>query len=90
MTRRAFPSESGWSSGEIVEVFSVKRLAHSLPGAVRPRSVIVAALATITACADPALALDKVKFGTNWLADPEQADSMRRWSTGHTRNTGST
>ena len=49
----------------------MKRLAHSLPGAVRPRSVIVAALATITACADPALALDKVKFGTNWLADPE-------------------
>ena len=49
----------------------MKRLAHSLPGAVRSRSLIVAALATITACADPALALDKVKFGTNWLADPE-------------------
>ena len=50
----------------------MKRLAHGLPGAARPRSVIVAAaLATITASADPALALDKVKFGTNWLADPE-------------------
>ena len=49
----------------------MKRLAQSLPGAVRMRSVIVAALATIMACAGPALALDKVKFGTNWLADPE-------------------
>ena len=49
----------------------MKRLAHSLTGTVRLRLVIVAALATITACADPALALDKVKFGTNWLADPE-------------------
>ena len=65
MTQRAFSFREGWSSGEILEVFSVKRLAHSLPGAVRPRSAIVAALATIMACADPALALDKVKFGAN-------------------------
>jgi ABC-type nitrate/sulfonate/bicarbonate transport system substrate-binding protein len=37
----------------------------------RQRLVIVATFATIAACADPALALDKVKFGANWLADPE-------------------
>jgi NitT/TauT family transport system substrate-binding protein len=30
----------------------------------------LAALAGIIALAEPALALDKVKFGTNWLADP--------------------
>jgi NitT/TauT family transport system substrate-binding protein len=35
------------------------------------RSVIIAALATIAGFAGPAFALDKVKFGTNWLADPE-------------------
>jgi NitT/TauT family transport system substrate-binding protein len=45
----------------------VRPLTHSL----RLRLAIVAALATIVASADPALALDKVKFGTNWLADPE-------------------
>ena len=49
----------------------MKRLAHSLPGAVRLRLVTVAALATTMSCADPALALDKVKFGANWLPDPE-------------------
>jgi NitT/TauT family transport system substrate-binding protein len=48
----------------------VKRLVHSLAGAVRSRSAIIA-LAAIATWADPALALDKVKFGTNWLADPE-------------------
>jgi NitT/TauT family transport system substrate-binding protein len=31
----------------------------------------LAALAAIVGLAPPALALDKVKFGTNWLADPE-------------------
>src|SRR5271166_2939222 len=31
----------------------------------------LAALAGIVGLAGPALALDKVKFGTNWLADPE-------------------
>jgi NitT/TauT family transport system substrate-binding protein len=31
----------------------------------------LAALAAMIALADPAQALDKVKFGTNWLADPE-------------------
>src|SRR6516162_7736586 len=31
----------------------------------------LAALAGIVGLAQPALALDKVKFGTNWLADPE-------------------
>ena len=66
----------------------MKRLAHSLTGTVRLRLVIVAALATITACADPALALDKVKFGTNWLADPEAGGFIKRWPTGLTRNTG--
>jgi NitT/TauT family transport system substrate-binding protein len=35
------------------------------------RSIIIAALATIAGFAGPAFALDKVKFGTNWLADPE-------------------
>ena len=31
----------------------------------------LAALAAIVGLAQPALALDKVKFGTNWLAEPE-------------------
>ena len=35
------------------------------------RLAIVAALAGLVGGAEPALALDKVKFGTNWLADPE-------------------
>lgn len=35
------------------------------------RKVVLAALAAIAGFAEPALALDKVKFGTNWLADPE-------------------
>ena len=35
------------------------------------RFATLAALAGIVGLAEPALALDKVKFGTNWLADPE-------------------
>ena len=35
------------------------------------RWAMLAALAGWVGLADPALALDKVKFGTNWLADPE-------------------
>jgi NitT/TauT family transport system substrate-binding protein len=35
------------------------------------RVAALAALAAMIALADPAQALDKVKFGTNWLADPE-------------------
>jgi NitT/TauT family transport system substrate-binding protein len=35
------------------------------------RLAMLAALAAIVGLSDPALALDKVKFGTNWLADPE-------------------
>ena len=35
------------------------------------RVATLAALVGIVACAEPALALDKVKFATNWLADPE-------------------
>ena len=35
------------------------------------RVATLAALAGMIALAEPALALDKVKFGTNWLADPE-------------------
>src|SRR5271169_6942611 len=35
------------------------------------RSAMLAALAGILGLSSPALALDKVKFGTNWLADPE-------------------
>jgi NitT/TauT family transport system substrate-binding protein len=35
------------------------------------RLAVLAALAGIVGLAEPALALDKVKFGTNWLADPE-------------------
>ena len=35
------------------------------------RLAIVAALAGLVGGAEPALALDKVKFVTNWLADPE-------------------
>jgi len=35
------------------------------------RSAVLALLASLSALSSPALALDKVKFGTNWLADPE-------------------
>src|SRR5208282_1370472 len=35
------------------------------------RALFIAALAGATALAQPAFALDKVTFGTNWLADPE-------------------
>ena len=35
------------------------------------RLATLAALAGIIGLAHPALALDKVRFGTNWLADPE-------------------
>ena len=35
------------------------------------RLAVVAALAGWVGLAEPALALDKVKFATNWLADPE-------------------
>jgi NitT/TauT family transport system substrate-binding protein len=35
------------------------------------RFAVVTALAGLVGLAQPALALDKVKFGTNWLADPE-------------------
>ena len=42
------------------------------PGAgVRIRLAMLAALAAWVGLAQPALALDKVKFATNWLADPE-------------------
>ena len=34
------------------------------------RLATLAALAGMIALAEPALALDKVRFGTNWLADP--------------------
>ena len=35
------------------------------------RSAMLAALAGLIGFANPTLALDKVRFGTNWLADPE-------------------
>ncbi|MBV9288327.1 MAG: ABC transporter substrate-binding protein, partial [Hyphomicrobiales bacterium] len=35
------------------------------------RLVALTVLAGLLTLASPALALDKVKFGTNWLADPE-------------------
>ena len=35
------------------------------------RLAMLAALAGLLGLAEPALALDKVKFGTNWMADPE-------------------
>src|ERR1700722_667115 len=35
------------------------------------RLAMLAAMAGIVGLDEPALALDKVKFGTNWLADPE-------------------
>ncbi len=40
-------------------------------GVYRMRVATLAALAGLVGLASPALALDKVKFGTNWLADPE-------------------
>jgi NitT/TauT family transport system substrate-binding protein len=39
---------------------------------VRMRLAVLAALAAWVGLAEPALALDKVKFATNWLADPEE------------------
>src|SRR5277367_6792675 len=39
-------------------------------GACRMRLATLAALSGIIALPEPALALDKVRFGTNWLADP--------------------
>ena len=35
------------------------------------RVAVLAGLAGLIALSSPALALDKVTFGTNWLADPE-------------------
>jgi NitT/TauT family transport system substrate-binding protein len=35
------------------------------------RLALLAALAAWVGLAEPAVALDKVKFATNWLADPE-------------------
>src|SRR5277367_3697429 len=40
-------------------------------GVCRMRLATLAALAGIAGFAEPASALDKVKFATNWLADPE-------------------
>jgi NitT/TauT family transport system substrate-binding protein len=40
-------------------------------GARRMRWAVLAALSVWVGLAEPALAVDKVKFGTNWLADPE-------------------
>jgi NitT/TauT family transport system substrate-binding protein len=40
-------------------------------GLCRMRLATFAGLAGMIALAEPALALDKVRFGTNWLADPE-------------------
>src|ERR1700680_1632414 len=37
----------------------------------RMRLAVLTALAGIVGFSAPAFALDKVKFGTNWLADPE-------------------
>src|SRR5579863_7865891 len=42
-----------------------------LIGSVHMRLTTLAALAGILGFAPPALALDKVRFATNWLADPE-------------------
>ena len=54
------------------------------------RLAMLAAMAGIVGLAEPASALDKVKFGTNWLADPEAGGFYRRLPTGLTRSTGST
>src|SRR5271167_2167949 len=46
------------------------RWAEARSGECRMRFATFAALAGMIALAEPALALDKVRFGTNWLADP--------------------
>jgi NitT/TauT family transport system substrate-binding protein len=50
---------------------SNSRRAGQKRGAWDLRLAMLAALAAWAGLAQPALALDKVKFGTNWLADPE-------------------
>ncbi len=55
---------------EIGQGAAVSRGDHR-SGAPFMRVATLAALAAIIGFAGPALALDKVKFGTNWLADPE-------------------
>ena len=55
------------------------------------RLAMLAALAGLVGLTGPAFALDKVKFGTNWLADPAAGgffSGTRR--TAPTRNTAST
>ena len=43
------------------------------------RLATLAALAGIAGFAEPASALDKVKFATNWLADPETGKTQWEW-----------
>ena len=51
---------------------------------------ILAALTGAMAFADPALALDQVKFATNWLADPEAGGFYQALVDGTYATTGST
>ncbi len=54
------------------------------------RLAIVAALAGLVGRAEPALALDQVKFVTNWLADPEAGGFYQALVDGtYASNTGS-
>ena len=54
------------------------------------RAAIIAALAGLASLSEPAFALDKVTFATNWLADPEAGGYYQALVDGTYENTGST
>ena len=62
---RASPARTAFDLANAREAKSHKN------GAGRMRLAVLAVLAGWVGLAQPAFALDKVKFGTNWLADPE-------------------
>jgi NitT/TauT family transport system substrate-binding protein len=62
---------AGGSAGEGAPVSWPARRRVTLVREFRMRAAIIAALAATVGLTGPALALDKVTFGTNWLADPE-------------------
>ena len=54
------------------------------------RVAAILGLAGLIGVSSPAWALDKVTFGTNWLADPEAGGYYQALVDGTYQNTGST